>query len=84
MLATRCTCGFQRLDDEEVTDHLLAVFEPADSVGSDGQIHQEGTALACVCGFAAPSAKELDAHFLAVFTPANHVAADGQKHEPLG
>jgi hypothetical protein len=24
--ATRCACGFERLQDEEVSDHLLAAF----------------------------------------------------------
>ena len=41
MLATRCSCGFVRLDDEEVTDHLLAAFETQDATGNDGQAHQE-------------------------------------------
>jgi hypothetical protein len=82
MTATRCTCGFQRLDDEEVTDHLLAAFAPDDSCGSDGQVHQELAGLGCSCGFAAASARELDSHFLAVFTPAGSVGRDGARHEP--
>jgi hypothetical protein len=81
MTATRCTCGFQRLDDEEVTDHLLAAFEPDDSTGSDGDVHQELAGLACSCGFAAASGQELNSHFLAVFIPAGSVGRDGVKHE---
>jgi hypothetical protein len=82
MTATRCTCGFQRLDDEEVADHLLAAFEPSDSTGSDGHVHQELAKLACSCGFAAASAQELDRHLLGVFTPAGSVGRDGVMHEP--
>ena len=82
MTATSCTCGFQRLDDEEVTDHLLAAFAPDDFAGSDGRVHQELAGLACSCGFTATSAQELDGHFLAVFTPAGSVGRDGVKHEP--
>ena len=82
MTATSCACGFQRLDDEEVTDHLLAAFAPDDSTGRDGQLHQELAALACACGFAATSAAELDSHFLEVFTPGGSVGRDGVKHEP--
>ena len=82
MTATRCTCGFQRLDDEEVSDHLLAAFEPDDSTGSDGDVHQELAGLACSCGFAAASGQELNSHFLAVFTPAGSVGRDGVQHEP--
>jgi hypothetical protein len=82
MSATSCRCGFQRLDDEEVIDHLLAAFEPEDSVGNDGKVHQEGPPMACLCGFAAACAQELDAHFLTVFTPADHAGGDGSTHEP--
>jgi hypothetical protein len=82
MTATRCTCGFQRLDDEEVTDHLLAAFEPDDSTGNDGDIHQELAGLACSCGFVAASSRELDSHLLGVFTPAGSFGRDGVQHEP--
>jgi len=82
MSATRCLCGFERLDDEEVIDHLLATFEPEDSIGSDGQVHQEAAPMACLCAFTAASPRELDAHFLAAFTPADHAGRDGSKHEP--
>jgi hypothetical protein len=81
MTATRCSCGFERLDDEEVSDHLLAAFEPRDLTGTDGQVHQELAALACSCGYAATSVPELDGHFLAMFTPAGLVGRDGAKHE---
>ena len=83
MPTTRCSCGFERLDDEEVTDHLLAVFEPDDATGSDGQVHEEVTRLSCSCGFPAASAEELEGHFLTVFTPAGSVGRDGDKHEPI-
>jgi hypothetical protein len=82
MTATHCTCGFQRLDDEEVNDHLLAAFEPSDSTGNDGQVHQELAKLACSCGFTATTVQELDGHLLGVFTPAGSVGRDGVKHEP--
>jgi hypothetical protein len=81
MTAPSCICGFQRLDDEEVADHLLAAFEPGDSTGNDGQVHQELAKLACSCGLTAATTQELDSHFLAVFTPAGSVGRDGAKHE---
>ena len=82
MLATRCSCGFVRLDDEEVTDHLLAAFDPQDAAGSDGRAHQELARLTCSCGFRAASPEELDVHFMVVFTPAGSVGRDGARHEP--
>jgi hypothetical protein len=82
MTPTRCSCGFQRLDDEEVTDHLLATFEPGDSTGNDGRVHQELAGLGCSCGFTPTAGQELDSHFLAVFTPAGSVGRDGVQHEP--
>jgi hypothetical protein len=82
MTATRCSCGFQRLNDEEVTNHLLAAFEPSDSTGNDGHVHQELARLACSCGFTATTGQELNSHFLAVFTPAGSVGRDGVQHEP--
>jgi hypothetical protein len=82
MLATRCACGFRRLADEGVSDHLLAIFEPPDSTGTDGLVHLELAPLACSCGFQAASPDELDRHFLAAFTPAGSVARDGRTHEP--
>jgi hypothetical protein len=81
MTATSCICGFQRLNDEEVADHLLAAFEPGDSTGNDGQVHQELARLACSCGFTAATVQELDSHFVEVFTPAGSVGRDGAKHE---
>jgi hypothetical protein len=83
MLATRCACGFERLADEEVSDHLLAVFEPVDSIGTDGQVHQEMELRICSCGFSAASGEELDAHFLAVFAPANSVGNDDKEHATM-
>jgi hypothetical protein len=81
MLATRCACGFERLPDEEVIDHLLAIFEPQDTVGNDGQTHEELTGRACLCGFLAISGEELDTHFLTVFTAADAIGSDGRRHE---
>jgi hypothetical protein len=84
MSATRCSCGFERLDDEEVIDHLLALFGPADHQGGDGQQHEEWQDRSCSCGFTAVLADELDEHFLKLCTPADAVAHDGRKHEPVG
>jgi hypothetical protein len=81
-LATRCACGFGRLEDEEVIDHLLAVFDPDDSRGADGKVHLEDYHRVCSCGFTGASAGELDAHFLAVFMPADPVDRDGVRHRP--
>lgn len=84
MLATRCACGFEALADEQVTDHLQAMFEPKDCVGTDGRMHLEEDAQACSCGFSTTSPTELDAHFLAIFTPGDSVGRDGKKHEAAG
>ena len=84
MSATRCVCGFECLADEEVVDHLLAVFEPVNSRGIDGREHEEWRGRACSCGFAGSAGEELDQHFLKVFTPAGSIARDGRKHGPVG
>jgi hypothetical protein len=84
MLARRCACGFEELADEQVVDHFLATFEPADAIGIDGNVHEEITGRACSCGFTAISGDEMDAHFLALFTPVDSVGHDGRAHEPLG
>ena len=83
MPATRCSCGFESMPDEELTDHLLTVFDPPDSLGTDGLIHQEHATLTCSCGFPATSPEDLDDHFLTAFTPADSIARDGQKHQPI-
>lgn len=83
MLATRCACGFEELADEQVIDHLLAVLEPADAIGTDGNTHEEMADRACSCGFAAISRGEMDAHFLAAYTPADSVGNDGRTHQAL-
>ena len=83
MLATRCCCGFERLDDEEVSDHLLAAFEPPNGIGTDGRVHQEEALRRCSCGFSAVTGSELDAHFIAVFTPVGAIGHDGKRHEAL-
>jgi hypothetical protein len=81
--ATRCSCGFESRPDEEITDHLLTVFDRPDSVGTDGQVHEERAALTCSCGCKAPSPADLDDHFLAAFTPADKIARDGRRHQPI-
>jgi hypothetical protein len=83
MPATRCACGFESRPDEQITDHLLTVFDPPDSVGADGQLHEERAALTCSCGFRAPCPAALDHHFLAAFTPSDKIASDGRPHQPI-
>ncbi len=83
MPATHCSCGFESRPDEELTDHLLTVFDPPDSVGTDGLIHTEHATLTCSCGFEATSPEDLDDHFLAAFTPADAITRDGQRHQPI-
>jgi hypothetical protein len=68
------------LEDEEVSDHLLAVFAPDDSLGPDGQVHEEGELRVCSCGFSAAFGAQLDAHFLTVFTPDDRLDPDGTRH----
>jgi hypothetical protein len=82
MTATRCTCGFTELADEELTDHLLAVFEPADHMGNDGQAHEERAHLTCACGLTASTPGEFDAHILKVFAPSDAIGSDGLGHGP--
>lgn len=81
--AVHCACGFTELADEEITDHLELIFEPADLTGNDGRVHEETRDLTCSCGLAAITTEELDDHFLAVFTPADAVGRDGSKHGVL-
>lgn len=83
MLATRCACGFERLEDEQLIDHLLAAFDPEDCTGTDGLVHLEIVKLACMCGFQAASADDLDCHFLEVFTSTDRIGHDGREHEPI-
>jgi anti-sigma regulatory factor (Ser/Thr protein kinase) len=84
MTAASCVCGFTELADEEMTDHLLRVFEPDDHVGHDGQAHEEREPLTCICGLMATTPDDLDAHLLQVFTPDDAKDRDGQLHEPAG
>ena len=81
MTATRCTCGFTELVDEELTDHLLQVFEPDDHMGNDGLAHEERERLACACGLATSTPEELDAHFRKIFTPDDAIGRDGRRHD---
>ena len=81
MMAASCSCGFTELADENLTDHLLQVFEPDEHQGNGAVVHQEGDRLTCLCGLPATTPEELDAHFLQVFTPADAIGRDGHKHE---
>jgi hypothetical protein len=81
MIAARCTCGFTELADEELTDHLLLVFEPEDHIGNDGLAHEERERLTCACGLTAITSEEFDAHILKVFTPSDAIASDGERHQ---
>ena len=81
MISARCTCGFTELADEEMTDHLLLVFEPADHIGNDGLVHEERERLTCACGLAAITSEEFDAHILKAFTPSDAIGNDGRRHE---
>jgi hypothetical protein len=82
-LATRCACGFGALADEQVIDHILAVFESAGAIGTDGKMHEEMPGGVCTCGISSISGYEMDAHFLAVFIPAHSVGRDGRRHQPV-
>ena len=82
MIAAQCLCGFTELADEEITDHLLVVFEPEDRRGSDGLVHEEGENLVCACGLAAITSEELDLHFLKVTVPDDAIGHDGRRHGP--
>ena len=75
-----CLCGFAELDDEMLADHLAVVFMPDDSVGIDGDMHDELSGRACACGFSAGSAEALEGHLLAAFTPGDGIGLDGRKH----
>jgi hypothetical protein len=81
MISARCTCGFTELEDEELIDHFLLVFEPDDHIGNDGQAHEERERLTCACGFVAITSEEFDAHILKVFTPDDAIGNDDRKHE---
>jgi hypothetical protein len=80
--AASCTCGFTELADEDLTDHLLHVFDPGDQIGNDGILHEERQPLTCACGLSAITPQELDAHFLTVFAPGDGIGSDGWRHEP--
>jgi hypothetical protein len=83
MIAAQCSCGFTELADEEIIDHLLLVFEPANSAGNDGAAHEERGRLTCWCGFTAITTEELDTHFMQLFTPPDAVGYDGNRHEAV-
>jgi len=80
MAAVRCLCGFTELSDETLADHLALVFTPDDSVGIDGDVHEELSRRACACGFSASSADSLERHLLNAFTPPDGIGLDGKKH----
>jgi hypothetical protein len=81
MIAARCSCGFSELADEELTDHLLRVFEADDQKGTDGLVHEERDPLVCACGLSAITPEEFDAHLLKAFIPDDAIGHDGRKHE---
>jgi hypothetical protein len=83
MIAMQCSCGFTELADEEIADHLLLVFEPADGKGSDGLPHEEGERLTCRCGFTATTTEDLDTHLMKLFTPPDAIGQDGNRHEAV-
>jgi hypothetical protein len=83
VIAAQCACGFTKLADEEIIDHLELLFEPDDLKGNDGQAHEETGSLTCSCGLAAVTTEELDRHFLSLFTPADAVGRDGKRHEAI-
>lgn len=84
MTATKCSCGFAELPDERLIDHLLEVFEPGDSIGSDGEVHGESSLLRCCCGTVSTTTETLDEHLLKIFTPDDAIGRDGQKHVARG
>ena len=85
MTDIRCSCGFAETVAETLTDHLLEVFTPDDSKGTDGKVHEEGTpALTCACGLTAASPEDLDIHFLQAFTPPDLTGCGGKRHKPFG
>jgi hypothetical protein len=81
MPAAHCACGFTELADEQLTDHLLHIFEPEDRVGNDGLAHEERERLTCACGLTAVTPQELDAHFIKVFAPDDAIGSDGRLHK---
>jgi hypothetical protein len=78
----QCACRFTASNRDELADHILEAFSPADDIGTDGQVHAElaGRQRACACGFAAASPPGLDAHLLAMFATPDGVGLDGSKH----
>jgi hypothetical protein len=71
-------------EDEELIDHLLNVFAPADGTGNDGRAHDEAfPAPTCFCGFTADTTGEMDAHFLRVFILTDSIGPDGSRHVPV-
>jgi hypothetical protein len=81
MISACCTCGFTELADEEMTDHLLLVFEPQDHIGNDGLAHEECEHLTCACCYTAITSEKFDTHMLKVFRPDDAIGSDGQRHE---
>jgi hypothetical protein len=84
MPISRCLCGFAELDDETLADHLAVVFTPDDSVGTDGNVHEELPEHACACGFSGNSADVLEGHLVAAFTPRDGIGLDGGRHGVRG
>jgi hypothetical protein len=80
MPGAQCLCGFTELDDEGLPDHLAVSFTPDDSVGNDGNVHEELPGHACACGFSGSSASALEGHLMAAFTPGDGIGLDGRRH----
>jgi hypothetical protein len=84
MVPALCSCGFEELPDEGLTDHLHNVFDPDDPMGNDGLVHEERERMVCACGLSAVTPEQLDAHLLDVFTPGDAVGRDGRRHVAMG
>jgi hypothetical protein len=94
-----CSCGYVPAGEDDLTDHLVAMFVPDDDTGLDGQLHAEAARDAparagtpagtpaggwrCLCGFSSDNRAGLDAHLLAAFTPPAAIGRDGRRHVVL-
>ena len=87
---TRCACGYQAADAEELGDHLMEMFTPADDRDASGTVHAEvsrdradfTSPYRCVCGHLETQTAGLDRHLLEVFSPADRIGLDGRVHAP--
>jgi hypothetical protein len=87
---TRCACGYQAADAEELGDHLMEMFTPADDRDASGTVHAEvsrdradfTSPYRCVCGHLETQTAGLDRHLLEVFSPADRIGLDGRVRAP--